>query len=75
MITTYISVKPIQPLYFRIQIMLFQIPFWIRKISVAYNFILKTDTMFNLKNEIYLTQMSMLTEVCTCYSYKRHIKL
>ena len=43
------------------------------KIGVTYDCILKTDARVELKNEIYLTQMSMLMEVYSCYSYKRHI--
>ena len=38
-----------------------------------FDYILKTDARVKLKNEIYLTQMSMLIEVCACYSYKIHI--
>ena len=48
----FISVKPIQPLNFRIQIMLFQIPFCNRKISVTYDYILRTYARVKLKDEI-----------------------
>ena len=66
-IRIFISVKPMQPLYFHIHIMLFQYRFEFIKISVTYDYILKTDARIKLKNEIYLTQMSMLMEVCSCY--------
>ena len=45
----------------------------LKLVSVTYDYILKTDAKNKLKNEMYLTQLSMFTEVYACYSYKRHI--
>ena len=47
------TVKLIQPLYFLIQIMLFKYRFEFLKISVTYDYILKTDPRVKLMNEIY----------------------
>ena len=76
LIRTFISVKPIQSLYFLIQIMLFNnlVLDSLKSVSRMIKF-LKQTLGLSLRKRFFLTQTSMLIEVYACYSYKRHIDI
>ena len=62
-IRIFISLKPFQPPTFLYRYCCFKCRFGFLKISATYDYILKTDAKVKLKNENYLTQLSLLIEV------------